>query len=397
MRLLETRTEVSDGRIRLVARMESAGGRGLPDGWFEYGQEYASFVREDADVFVPVLLAASMMTREAFSTGLPVSSLLAQNVETVCAIFRRWFPDECEVFEPEFGDIVQKESAGRRGVGAFFSAGVDSFHTILSEKAGLRRGAGPVTHLVYLRGVETALGRMASGKAEAIARLAGELGYPLITGVTNLRDCFDHLRLSGFYGSMMASVALSLSGGLRAMLVPAGGSYEYKDLHPHGAHPLLDRQWSTEYMDIRDDGSDTTRAERTALTVAKSPLALENLSVCIRKFGAFENCGVCPKCVRTAITLQALGALEKCGTLPSPFDYRLIDTLNIKDLTERLFLAESLEAAEETGHDPKLARILRRRLRRYEKYTALVTLARGTVFHPPARALRAIAKRLLKS
>lgn len=243
-----------------------------------------------------------------------------------------------------------------------------------------------------MQGIETALNRMQPGKDLVIREAVAALAYPVIIGVTNLRDCFDSLKRSILYGSILASTALSLSGGFRAMLIPADGSYRYEDMYPHGSHAMLDRQWSTEYMKIRQDGCDMNRAERVAASVAGSEIALKYLSVCTRNFGEFENCGVCPKCVRTQITLQALGVLEKCATLPATLDYSLIRTINMDDRVEQGFLEENLQLARATGRDPKLLTALEARLRRWKKYRALVALADGTWLHPPARWLRRFVK-----
>ncbi len=386
MRLNDVKIERTDGRIRLVGVMERASGKRLPDVWFEYPGEHADFVRADADVFTPIMFVASMLTAEAFETDLPVSARMASQLGRIQSAFATWFPDTMKVCPPGLATVTDKEPSASKKRGVFFSAGVDSWYVVLRDGAG-EGGSRPVTHLVYIRGVEAPLSRIGDGKEQQVRSIAEKLGLPLVTGRTNLREVFDYNYLLYVCGPALASAALSLSKGFSCISIPSGSSYRYDDLYPGSSHHLIDPFWSTEYLDIRLDGSDATRPEKIACVTA-DPVALENLSICIENDGEYGNCGRCPKCILTMTTLQSLGLLERAPTFPSPFDYRSIRTLNLDDALKRAFLQQNLEFARRNGRDPKLTRALEKHLNRWEKYRALVTLVKDTPLHPAARWLR---------
>jgi len=392
MRLCEVRIDGSEGGARLVAVAEDAHGKRLSDVWFEYGDEYRDFVRADADVFVPMMLVGSMLLGEPFETDLAVSAQVAAELCEIQAIFTTWFPERLKGRRPQLAKVVSKPAAESRNTAAFFSAGVDAFYVVLKHRRGEGDGAAPLTHLVYMKGLEAPLSKIRGGKESRIAAIAEGLGLPVIMGRTNLRDCFDYEYVPYVCGPALASVALSLSGGLSRMLVPSGSTYRQEDLYPASTHPFLDRLWSTEYLEVRPDGGEATRARKTAY-IASEPLVLENLSVCIENLGEFENCCRCSKCIRTMISLQALGVLERAVTFESPFDYELIRRISLDNPVGRAYFTQNIELARETGRDPRLTRALERHLRRWEKYRALVTLVTDTPLHPPVRRLHELFKR----
>ena len=388
MKLCEVRAGVEGGRVRLTAVSEDAGGKRLPDVWFEYDEKWRDFVRDDADVFVPMMLVGSMMAGERFETDMPVSAMMRGELAEVQAIMSTWFPERLKAMAPRTPNVEAKGAARTQDMATFFSAGVDAYYVALKYLRG--EGEGRLTHLIYMEGVEAPLSKMKTGKAARVEEIAGRLGLPVITGRTNVRDCFDYEYLPYVCGPALASSALALSGGLARVRIPSGLTYRPEDWDRESTHPLLDRLWSTEYMEIRTDGAGVTRARKLAYIVSE-PMVLENLSVCIVNLGEWGNCSKCHKCVRTMITLQALGMLEKAKGFKSPFDYGLIGTMNLDSPVTRAFFIQNIEFARETGRDMRLVREMEKHLRRWEKYRALVTLCDGT----PARRLgRWVKKRL---
>jgi hypothetical protein len=391
VKLNDVKIERTDGRVRLVGVMERASGERLPDVWFEYPEEYADFVRADADVFAPIMLVTSMLQGEAFETDLSISGTMASELGRVQATLATWFPDTMTARPPKLTTVMDKEPSVSEKTGVFFSAGVDSWYVVLRDRAGEGGRPGRVTHLVYIRGVEAPLSKIGDGKEQQVKSIAERVGLPLVTGRTNLRDVFDYNYLLYVCGPALASTALSLSKGFSCVSIPAGSSYRYDDLYPESSHHLIDPLWSTEYLDIHLDGGDATRPQKIAY-IAANPLALENLSICIENNGEYGNCGRCPKCVLTMTTLQSLGLLDKAPTFPSRFDYRLIRTVNLDNPVKRAFLRQNIEFARQRGRDRKLTRALEKHLNRWEKYRALVTLVKDTPLHRPARWLRQFVK-----
>jgi hypothetical protein len=389
MKLREVKLTDGDGLVRLVGVFEFAGE--VREVWFEYGGHWRDFVRADADVFVPLGVAAALYRREHFETELPVSARMTAQIRAVQSMMTAWFPDALARFEPALPNVVAKPPAEASGVGTCFSAGVDSYYVVMKDALG--EGVYPqrTTHLIYIRGVEAPLSKIDAGKADRLAEIAEHLGLPLIIGRTNLRDVFDYAYLPYVCGPALSAAGLSLSRGLSAFKLPAGASFRYEELTPESTHHMLDRRWSTEYLEVLHDGGDATRPEKVAF-VADDPYALANLSVCIRNLGEWDNCGKCPKCIRTMTTLQALGVLERAPGFPSPFDYSLIRRMNLDGPIERAYLVHNLEFALRSERDPRLTRALERHLARWERYRALVTLVKGTPLHPLARLLKGLVK-----
>ncbi len=394
MRLADVRLDESEGVVRLSAVAEDASGKALPEVWFEYDARWRDFVRADADVFLPMMFVGSMLRGERFETGMPVSVRMCAELRDVSAIFGKWFGERLTATVPEISNVEAKPADATGNTATFFSAGVDAFYVALKFLRG--EGDGSLTHLVYMRGLEAPLSKIKSGKESRIEAIARDLGLPVIMGKTNLRDCFDYDYLPYVCGPALASSALSLSRRLSRMRIPSGASYRVEDFYPESTHLLLDRLWSTEYMEIRSDGAEKTRAHKTQY-ISSSETALGNLAVCIVNLGEWDNCCRCPKCVRTMISLQALGVLEKAAGFCSPFDYGLIGGINLDSPLTRAFFVQNLELSHETGHDARLTREMEKHLARWKKYRALVTLVEGTPFHGIARWAREAVKKRRKA
>lgn len=394
MRLEKVCVEHTDGRVRLKGEITGSGDFEDSEVWFEYPDEFADFLRADADVFLPLLLVAAMVAGEAMETDLPVSAHLVLGLHEARDIYHAWYAPTLQRVEIRLPNVEAKAPAAVDAVGAFFSAGADSFHTILRDRDGERKPAAEITHLIHMTGFETPLGQTNKGKEKRIREVADRLSMPIISGSTNLRDVFPYDYSHHLLGPTLGSTALSLSGGFREVVVPSNNSCHHEDLYPCSSHLFIDPLWSTEYLRVHDDGHTDTRPQKVAYLVSH-PDALADLVVCTESRGDYANCGKCRKCVRTMISLAALGALEAARLFPSPFDYSLVKTLNLKDTTEHAFIIQNLELARSEGRDPKLVKALERHLSHHEKYRALVTLVEGTPLHPPARWLRQRLKSLL--
>ena len=157
------------------------------------GREQRVWFRTDADLTptADAALAAALMPAMrhggTLTVDAPISPRLLRGQWELQGLQRAWsrtweFGDpvlqEVEVHAPERD--VGADVHGR-GVGAFFSGGVDSWWTVLANP--------DVTHLVFVRGFD--LGPEKHDLADAVdARLhevADALGLPLVTVDTNLR------------------------------------------------------------------------------------------------------------------------------------------------------------------------------------------------------------------
>src|SRR5439155_14974464 len=96
-------------------------------------------------------------------------------------------------------------------------------------------------------------------------------------------------------------------------------SHNYGDMFPWGSHPILDPHWSTEAVQVHNDGCEAQRLDKLQLVI-QSDVAMRHLRVCYSNKLDRYNCNRCEKCLRTKIALYALGALDRSQTLDSKLD-----------------------------------------------------------------------------
>jgi hypothetical protein len=332
-----------------------------------------------ADTFLAATLLPSMAVGGALHLSAAVSPRLLAAIPTIQDIFLSWKRDLHRV--PVYAPARELEpSGGPTGVGCFFSAGVDSWYSVLKRQQEL-------SHLIFIHGFDIRLEEsgLRARAAETIRGIARSLGKHLIEVETNLREFSDtYTSWDDFHGAALASVAHILAPVLRKIYVPA--AHSYRVLLPSGTHPLLDPLWSSEGVDVAHDGCEATRPHKIA-RIAASKLALQSLRVCWEDQDGGTNCGRCRKCVNTMVGLRLAGALDRCPTFRTPLNLRTLSHLPADSERARYFLTANLEAAQESGRDPTLTQALRDALdRRYYKGLWAV-----------ARTLRSFARRFRRT
>lgn len=268
-------------------------------------------VDDSADPFAAACLIKSMRANEPLEINTPISHRLHVMLPRIRDIYHSWWPD---LFKPI--DIFTKPRTTRDpepkdAMGTMFSGGVDSFYSLLKNYRNQSISDRPLTHIVFMRGVETPIERArgVENSEEWVKAVADKLGVRPIFGSTNVRthimtnwEKYDH-------GSALASIGLCLSPILGYMCIPS--AFSYRHLVSHGSSPLTDEMFSTDRMYIFHDGSEVTRAEKVESIVKwNKDLSLRYLRVCLGNFGGAYNCGRCRKCVRTAIPLHVMGVAE---------------------------------------------------------------------------------------
>lgn len=375
MRLLDVRLAREGDRVALVGRIEAAS-RPATEVVFRYPAEYAPAGEPGADPFLAALLVPALVAGEPLVLDPPVSPRLLRRTATVQDILTTWYPARRRIpVTAPVRTAAPGDAARGRGVGAFFSGGVDSCYTLVKSRLGLPSAADPITHLIFVKGFDAPLAE-ADGLAQSEARLrevAARYGCAFIVVETNLRDVLSAPWAEMYHGSALAAVGLALAPVLGTVLIPS--SYDYLELIPHGSHPLLDELWSTETTEFLHDGCEVNRVDRLALLVRQAPELVDQLRVCWEgSHGGPANCGRCGKCVRTMVMLRALGHLGRTPSFPSklPADY----TRNYGP-DRRNFLQQNLDQARRTG-DPELVRALAGRARMLDRQAGLRLLLRSS-------------------
>jgi hypothetical protein len=335
------------------------------------GQARRIWLRADTDV-VPgadAVLAACLMPAMRSGGTLrlpePVSPRILRTQREFQAIQRAWshawqFGDpplrEVEVLAPT--RVPEGPHAGGR-VAAFFSGGVDSWSTVLDHPE--------ITDLIFVRGFDLIPGASHHAKladeVEARVRWAAEqVGIRLHVVDTNLREFSDPLvRWDTYYGCALVAVSFLFASLFERVLI--AGDSDYEAQVPMGANLLVDQLWSSERLEIVDDGGRYSRVQRME-RIAAHPVVQQTLRVCWENPGGAYNCGRCRKCLMTLLTLEALGAREAIATFPPQLDLEAVaaieiqqpvllalweDVLDAVRLAGRADLERVVEAAVSTG------------------------------------------------
>ena len=193
---------------------------------------------------------------------------------------------------------THREESAQDRIASYYSGGVDGSYTLACQ-------FDDITHLIMLSGLELAGNtpeswRCAVEKNSAFAR---SIGKELVPVETNVKEWIDGRRIYwGFAQGLILSSLTSLFGAKRLYIA---SSHTYNELFPNGSHPLTDPMWSTESTTIVHHGSAARRSDKMK-ELCRHPVILDNLKVCWASL--HENCGACPKCVRTMAALHLLGA-----------------------------------------------------------------------------------------
>lgn len=397
MRLLNAITTSAGDRVRLEGTVgHGTGGRVHP--YIEYAVPDAG--REDgaADAFAAALLLPAMRAGEPLEVVPPISHLLWRSLPRIRDVFHTWWPAFSRSEIVATPNPLHVRDTPDRGA-TFFSGGVDSFYTLLKYRHDPGHAVLPLTHVVFMRGVETRLDsiRNVEESESWIRSIAAAAGVDCIFGETDIRTSLQgpetNLNWEAHYhGSALAAVALGLSPWFRHVCIPS--AFSYRHLVAHGSTPLVDEMYSTEHVRILHDGGEVTRAEKVARIVEWDPnLVLAHLRVCIWNRGGAYNCGKCYKCVRTAVPLKVLGVWDAARTFreKSTSQWESVMAEDHPSLT-----AENLRFALDHGADARLISMLKGALgHRRRKDWALRVLKRSPVGHwlPKAYRLKAALER----
>jgi hypothetical protein len=306
----ELRSDERNGRVERSARVRWDGG------------DFRLFVatppelaagEEDASPFLCATLLLAMRVDEDLELRAAVSRRLLERIPRIVALYAEWDPRLHRSRVRSDGELAPGTRAG--GVGCFFSRGVDSMYA-----AAVPRGLpGAVTRLVYCERLESL--HSASTRAEELrlARdAAQQLGLPLAVIDTNLRQMSDPLvpDWADMVGAGLALLATAMAGGLGAVVIPSSAAPT--TLIPTGTSPLLDPMFSTDELEIHHEVP-ATRPAKVAWLARERPDLLPYIKVCFYEDRP-DNCGRCPKCVLTMLSLEAAGSLALATGFPPEVD-----------------------------------------------------------------------------
>lgn len=188
--------------------------------------------------------------------------------------------------------------------GAFFSGGIDSYHSLLRNNESLNNegdATDAITDLISIHGFDIPLTSydqflLLQHHLEASARAFNKNHLVAISNVRTFNDVYDKVWQDIAHGSALFFVAYGLSARFKEIVIVS--SYQYGAMHPNGSHPLVDSLFSSKALRIVHDGAISKRIEKVR-RVAQSKVALAGLHVCPNKRGdeAFSHLN-CSRCER---------------------------------------------------------------------------------------------------
>lgn len=262
--------------------------------WFRFPSSVPIELRPEP--FLPLALMEAMVRGVPIRVERPhtVSARLAGSFERIQQIFTSWNSEDFRVVAliSELSDTLPQTNR----VVSCYSGGIDSSYTYACFK-------DEITHLLLAQGFDGIQTEEQWQKnIEARQCFANQEGKPLVPVANNAREFLEG-RLLSFevaHGSLLAGVGLALGAG--RILIPSSSAYG--NLFPWGSHPLLDPLWSTEATEVVHHGLELSRTGKIEF-ISHNQHLLDHLQVCWKT--PYENCGQCPKCVRTSLVLHLLG------------------------------------------------------------------------------------------
>ena len=295
--------------------------------------------------WLALMLPLAAASGEDLRVDLPVDAWLLQNAETLVRLWTFWYP---ELAKPVrlFAEALPP-SVPQPGVSCSFTAGVDSFFTVLRHPES--------RHYINVLGLDMPLWK-SDAHDRLTARLeaaAHQLGARLIRMATNVRETrWGKLPWENYAsGAAISAAHLHLERLCGAGLIPSSCAIEV--LEAWGLHPLSCPMFSTSSTRIVYDGAGHTRAQKLE-NIVENRIVRENLHVCFLGQDTHgqddTNCSRCGKCIRTMLVLDILGKLQDCKTFdPSGYRVELAGCMDVTHPVNRSFHDETRELALRKG------------------------------------------------
>jgi hypothetical protein len=339
------------GRVRLVGQVTYDDRQvGPEEYWFDVPEKYADSLSTTGNPWLVCLLPLAMTLGEPLRLSVPIDEVLLENVSELMQLWKYWYP-HLRIISVEADLMPPEGPRGARKTAAFFSGGVDSFFTVLYQAYVCRSGAAtPITDLLSVWGFDIPLRKRDEFRrmTETLRRAAIDLENEFIDIATNLRETrLEKADWTGLYhGSALASIALALEKRYSCALIAS--TYDHRNLHPWGSHPLTDPLFSTSQVRIVHHGAAFNRIQKTEF-IAKFDLVLRALRVCWKE-ESDQNCCACNKCYRTMATLEVLGILGRFKSFAQGnFDLTELARVYCPDDNTGSFLTEVKELALRRG------------------------------------------------
>jgi len=249
-------------------------------------------------------------------------------------------PDIYKAVTIDCDDIEDQPATHRGEAGVLaYSGGVDSTHTLIHNRLVDDPRNRPISRAVFVHGLDIPLTQtaglaMADDSARAICS-SWDVAFSSVA--TNWRQDFS----PNYSMSFMAGIAATLrlfSGSAHRGEVSADTSYAFHP-KPWGTHPSSNWLLGDAQFPLVSRGFGWTRLEKIGF-IAHSRSVRQHLRVCWEGPDTGSNCGICEKCVRTALQFRSLGHWD-VPALPAP-TVDLVDRISVRRPGQLTYLQELL-------------------------------------------------------
>jgi hypothetical protein len=347
---MDTKFQISD--IKVLSKdgyNELCGSINGSHVYFRVPEKFNLYPMVECFLGIALLDAMAANSTIIIDDSISISKDLYDRIHEIQAIYSCWNTDLHVV---ELKAKVSAEPITFDLVGSFFSAGVDSSHTLLRNKED-------ISHLIMFRAFDS--GNDEESWQKRVVKqthFAESIGKILIPVDTNVKEWTESRKISWefVHGLFLSSVGSIF--GMKRIYIPS--SHTYDELFPWGSHPLSDPMWSTESTTVLHDGAGFRRGEKMR-DLLKEKILADNLQVCWRS--TLDNCGECSKCVRSMVATKLLGGEIK--SLPHLVSIDELKVLKATDESGSTFLDDAMILARESGNK-EIYKVLKRYYRRYQ-------------------------------
>ncbi|MBI1336885.1 MAG: hypothetical protein GC164_07975 [Phycisphaera sp.] len=316
MRLLNVNIQRHVDRSRLVGELLFNDPVGRRELYIEVAREHETALDTSGTAFVIAALLPCMKLGEDLHAGVPHDEHLLRNLDELMRVYHMWYPDRLKPIGVHLsGRAMETGNTPPTGLGAFFSGGVDSMQLVSRLLATPAYNNRPVTLIpVHYDGARLSSAKTYDRVATTAQHIAIKIGGSVIPVTTNLVTALyrETVRWTEEgYGSAMAFVSHALSRHLSTSCIAA--SITYWEYWPNASSAFTDPLWSSSSLSLHTIGSELDRVGKLE-EIKRNGHArwLDMAHVCNGlEPGKVPNCGVCEKCRRTIIAMEAAGVLEE--------------------------------------------------------------------------------------
>lgn len=284
--------------------------------WFEVDEKFERYLCDErGDAFVVAIVNYAMCNGHDIQSIAPIGEFLYYQLDSI--LIDTLANNSKVLYRTKLlADLDSSELPNAGAVGSGISCGIDSFHVVASQNTA-KFPKHKLTHLAFnnvgSHGEGERAKKLFNERRQLAKNFCDEYHFEYVEGNSNLQDTIpqNHYR-THTYSSLFSVFALQK---LYSIYYYASSGHKYsefsiKNSEKYGAalYELLSLNcFSTSSLKIYSEGGEKSRFEKVKFVVDYEP-SYRYLNVCLKQF---HNCGLCEKCIRTLVAIDALNKLEE--------------------------------------------------------------------------------------